>query len=64
MLICSNVYLYLNLIQTIDCVAQCLLFMQYKVFYGDGGDALEQVAQRGGGIPVPEDIQGRLDLAI
>jgi len=28
-------------------------------FYSKGGDALAQVAQRGGGSPIPEDIQGQ-----
>mgnify|MGYP001853027772 CR=1 FL=1 len=30
-----------------------------KTFYNKGGEALEQVAQRGGGSPVPGDIQGQ-----
>ena len=59
MLVCANVYLYLNVIQTINCIVQYLLFTQCKVFYGDGGEALEQVAQRGGGSPIPGDIQGQ-----
>ena len=29
-----------------------------KVFYDKGGEALKQVAQRGGGCPVPADTQG------
>ena len=29
-----------------------------KVFYSEGGEALEQAAQRGGGCPVPGDTQG------
>jgi len=28
-------------------------------FYNNGGEALEQIAQRGGGCPVPGDIQGQ-----
>ena len=29
-----------------------------KSFYSKGGEALAQVAQRGGGCPIPGDIQG------
>ena len=29
------------------------------VFYNEGGEALEQVAQRCGGCPIPEDFQGK-----
>ena len=30
-----------------------------EVFYSKGGEALEQVAQRGGGCPIPGDVQGQ-----
>ena len=30
-----------------------------KFFYNKGGEALEQVAQRGDGCPVPEDTRGQ-----
>ena len=30
-----------------------------KLFYNQGGEALAQVAQRGGGCPIPGDIQGQ-----
>jgi len=35
-----------------------------EVFHPEGGDALEQVAQGGGGCPIPEGIQARLDVAL
>ena len=35
-----------------------------KVFYDQGGEALAQVAQRGGGCPVPGDIQGQAGWAL
>ena len=30
-----------------------------EAFYSEDGEALEQVAQRGGGCPIPRDIQGQ-----
>ena len=30
-----------------------------KVFYSKAGEALEQIIQRGGGCPIPGDIQGQ-----
>ena len=30
-----------------------------KLFYSKGGEALAQVAQRGGGCPIPGDTQGQ-----
>ena len=30
-----------------------------RKFFTQGGDTLEQVAQRGGGCPIPGDIQGQ-----
>ena len=30
-----------------------------NVFYNKGGEALAQVAQRGGGCPIPGDTQGQ-----
>ena len=30
------------------------------MFYNKGGEAVEQVAQRGGGCPIPEDTQGQV----
>ena len=30
-----------------------------KVFYSESGEALEQLAWRGGACPIPEDIQGQ-----
>ena len=29
------------------------------MFYSEGGEALEEAAQRGGGCPVPGDFQGQ-----
>jgi len=33
--------------------------IQGRSFYGKGGKAQGQVAQRGGGCPTPKDIQGQ-----
>ena len=37
------------------------IYTGYKeeIFYDNGGEALEQIAQRSGGCPVPGDIQGQ-----
>jgi len=31
------------------------------IFYGEGGETLEQAAQRGGRCPIPGDIQGQAE---
>ena len=33
-------------------------------FYAEGGETLEQVAQRGGGCPIPGNIQAQLSKVI
>jgi len=30
-----------------------------EIFYQEGGETMEQIAQRGSGVPVPGDIQGQ-----
>jgi len=30
-----------------------------EIFHDEGGETLEQVAQRGGGCPIPANIQGQ-----
>ncbi len=35
-----------------------------EVFYNKGGEALAQVAQRGGGCPIPGDSQGQAGGAL
>jgi len=36
------------------------LDIQKRFFYSESGETLAQVAQRGGGYPIPRDIQGQV----
>ncbi|KAK4831274.1 hypothetical protein QYF61_016744 [Mycteria americana] len=40
------------------------LDLRKKFFYSEGGEALEQVAQRGSGGPIPGNIQGQKDIEV
>ena len=38
----------------------CLSHLIFKIFYNEGGETLEQAAQRDGRCPIPGNIQGQI----
>lgn len=50
----QSLHIYLSVALSVS------IYMETDVFYSEGGNTLEQVAQRGGGRPIPRNIQGQI----
>jgi len=50
--VCSQLYFV--------CIIFCIALYKEEIFYTEGGEALAQVAQRGGRCPIPGNIPGQV----